>query len=142
MPDDWRVSTRRGLARQNRRITTGLIVDDQGSPKEQEMQLWIPIAQASPVTSTTVLPAGAIVTRCAINVEVAYSDETTVTVGQTGSAALLMGTADSQPDAINSFDAPQMTAWGASALPVLVTIAGSPSVGSGHVLVEYSVPGS
>ena len=147
MPDDWRVSTRRGLAQQNRRITFGKIVDDQGSQKAQEMQLLIPIAQASPVTSTTVLPANALVTRAAIQVNVAYSGGTTITVGQTGSASLLMSSGDSNPTLAvvapyNLFDAPQTTAWGSSALPVLITIAGGPAAGSGNVLVEYSVPGS
>lgn len=147
MGEDWKNGySRRNLARLNRRqpsASTGT----GGTATGKEMQIWLPIAQASPVTSATVIPGGAIVTRAAITYDVAYTADTTITVGQTGSASLLMGTADSQPDRAivgtsNTDDAPQTTAWGASALPVLVTIAGGPVAGSGHVLVEYSVPGS
>jgi hypothetical protein len=106
------------------------------------VQLFIPVGTAASTSSTTNIPANAVVTRAAINVEVAYSDETTITVGRAGSLSLLMGTADSQPDAINLYDAPQTTQWGGSSLPVVITIAGAPGVGSSHVLVEYSVPGS
>ena len=36
------------------------------------------------------------------------------------------------------YGAPQDTAWGGSALPVLVTISGAPSVGSGFAIVLTS----
>jgi hypothetical protein len=93
-------------------------------------------------SSATSIPANAIILRSDVNVEVAFSNGATIAVGQTGTTNLLQGTADSTPQTVDLYDALQRTNWGNSALPVLVTITGSPSVGSGHVTVSYTVPNS
>ena len=88
----------------------------------------------------TDIPANAIVTSCAVQVLTQYSPGTTITVGQTGQTSLLMGTTDIYPTVAAEYEASQRTPWGSSALPVLATVSGSPSVGSAVVLLKYCSP--
>jgi hypothetical protein len=91
-------------------------------------------------SSTKAIPANAVITRCLVQITTPYSGGATITVGRTGSAALLMAAADNVATVAGDYDAPQRTGWGASELAVLVTVAGSPGAGAGRVLVAYSVP--
>jgi hypothetical protein len=112
------------------------------SPSVAGALFWIrmPITNAASQSSTTVIPANAVVARAVVTVTTTYSAGATISVGQTGTTALLMATADSSPTIVNSYDAPQDTAWGASALAVLVTIGGAPAAGAGFVSIYYAVP--
>lgn len=95
--------------------------------------------------STNSIPAGALITRSWLEITSAYSAGATITLGQTGSTALLMGTQDSAPtDAIvgsqNVYHALEPKAWGSSTLPLLATVAGSPGAGAGFAAAEYQLP--
>ena len=70
----------------------------------------------------------------------AFSAGTTITVGQNGSTSLLLGTSDSVPTVADAYGSELAVAWGSSVLPVLVTVAGTPSTGAGNVVVSYCVP--
>jgi hypothetical protein len=91
-------------------------------------------------SSVSTIPANAVIRRCTLNVTTAYSAGTTIAIGQTGTTNLLMATGDNVATAINTYDASLVTAWGASALQVLATIVGAPSVGVGTVTVDYTLP--
>lgn len=97
------------------------------------------ITNAASQSSAASVPANAVVRRAMLDIQTPYSAGATITVGQTGSAALLMGTSDNAPTVAGLYEVSQDTAWGASALAVLVTVAGAPSVGAGFVIVEYTV---
>ena len=103
-------------------------------------EIRMPITTAASQSSATSIPANAVVSSAELDVRTAYSSGTTLKIGQTGTLNLLQDTGDNFPTVQNLYRAPQDTAWGASALPVLVTITGAPSVGSGFVIVRYSVP--
>ena len=92
-------------------------------------------------SSADSIPANAVIGRADIVIGTSYSVGATITVGRTGSAALLADTTDSYPaNPADTYVGPQRTAWGGSALPVLVTVGGSPSVGAADVYVEWTLP--
>jgi hypothetical protein len=93
-------------------------------------------------TSVTSLPANAVIQRCVLNVTTAYSAGATIEAGQTGSLALAMGTGDNTPQSVDTYMVDQVTAWGGSALPLVVTIAGGPTAGVGTMTIYYSSPNS
>ena len=90
--------------------------------------------------SATSIPAGAIVLRAMLDVTAPYDAGTLIEVGRTGNLSLLMGTGDSFPATVDGYDAPQDTAWGGTALPVITTIVGAPAAGAALVTVEYAIP--
>lgn len=90
--------------------------------------------------SGTLIPAGAIVTSSLVDIFTPYSPGTLMEVGQAGSSTLLMSSEDVATGFMNQYEAFQDTSWGASALPVVVTVSGSPTVGSGACLVTYTLP--
>lgn len=98
------------------------------------------ITTAATQTSITNIPANAIVRRAYVEIDVLYSPGTAMQVGQTGSPNLLMSSSDIYPTVSGAYEAIQDTPWGITSLPVLLTVSGSPSVGSGFVVVEYSIP--
>lgn len=104
------------------------------------------IGTAASQQSASSVPANAIITRAYLDMQSAgaapYSAGTTIQIGRTGAAALLMDVADSVPTAAagHIYNAQQGTPWGGAALPVLVTIAGAPGAGVGFVYVEYAIP--
>ena len=101
--------------------------------------LRIPIALAT-VASSTPLPANAVIERGAVTIVTPYSAGATINVGQAGSTAEFMANADISPNpqtaGISVLE--QDTPAGSTA-PLLVTIGGAPSVGSGFVTVRYTV---
>jgi hypothetical protein len=98
------------------------------------------IGTAASQSSVSSIPSGAIVKQSIINITTPYTGGATIAVGQTGTTALLQGTGDNTPQTVDQYNADQRTAWGGSPLPVLVTVAGSPSAGVGTVTVTYTLP--
>lgn len=98
------------------------------------------ITNAASQSSTTQISASAVVLRAYIDVVTPYSANATIQVGQTGTAGLLMATGDSFPTVAGIYDADQDTAWGGSALAVLVTVGGTPAAGAGFCGVVYTIP--
>ena len=99
----------------------------------------MPITTSASQSSTTSIPAGAIVTRADVTITTPYSVGGTISVGRTGSTSLLQATGDNDPQVISEYEANQRTAWGGSPLPVLVTVGGAPGAGAGFVTVQYAL---
>ncbi len=106
------------------------------------LTIQLAIGTSGTYTSVTSIPANAVILRSTINITTGYTAAATIAVGQTGSTSLLQATGDSVAQTIDTYDALQVTAWGGSSLPLLVTIGGSPSTGVGTVTVEYTTPQS
>ena len=98
------------------------------------------ITNAASQSSTAVIPANAVVRSMTLDIVTPYSAGATITVGQTGSAALLGATTDNLATVAGQYEVNQDTSWGASALAVLITVAGSPAAGAGYCVVHYTVP--
>ncbi len=98
----------------------------------------IPVALIT-VSSTTSIPAGAIVLRAFLDVTTPYSGGTTIELGTAANASLFMTTAQNTPTSANLYDKPQDTV-NTTADPLLVTIAGGPAAGAGFACVEYCIP--
>ena len=112
-----------------------------GTPVTGALQVVkLPITNAASQSSTTQIPANATVRCCALDITTPYSAGATITVGQTGTPALLMGATDSLATVAGLYQNEGDISWGASALAVLVTVAGTPAAGAGFVLVHYTQP--
>jgi hypothetical protein len=98
------------------------------------------ITNAASQSSATLIPASAIVVSTQLDITTPFSAGATITVGQTGSAALLMATTDNLATVANVYEVSQDVAWGASALAVLITVAGAPAAGAGQAIVRYTLP--
>lgn len=91
-------------------------------------------------SSATSVPANAYVISAELKVTTPYSGGSTISIGRTGSTSLLQTTTDNLTTAANSYVVDQDTAFGGSALPVLVTVGGAPAAGAGVAIVRYTVP--
>lgn len=111
-----------------------------GSTSGAVREIRFAVTNAASQSSATTIPANAIVNDVKLDVTTPYSAGATVSIGQTGSASLLQATGDNLATVAGIYDVEQDTAWGASALAVLVTVAGAPAAGAGQVVVQYSVP--
>jgi hypothetical protein len=100
------------------------------------------ITNAASQSSASTIPANAVVVDTKVDITTPYSAGATITVGQTGSAALLQGTGDNLATVAGVYETSQDVAWGASALAVLVTVTGAPAAGAGFVVVQYVVADS
>ena len=100
------------------------------------------IGTSASQSSTTSIPANAVVYKTIVNIAVAYSAGATISIGQSGTTALLQGTSGNSPVNVGQYETMNRVAWGSSALAVLATVGGSPSAGSGTVTVFYSQPNS
>jgi len=98
------------------------------------------ITNAASQSSSSQIPANATVVETTLDIVTPYSAGATISVGQTGTPALLQATTDNLATVAGQYQTPQDVAWGASPLAVLVTVAGSPAAGAGFCLVKYSVP--
>lgn len=98
------------------------------------------LTNAASQSSATSIPANYVISNVLLDITTAYSAGATISVGQTGSTALLMATTDNVPQSAAQFSSEQDTAWGAAALPVLVTVAGAPAAGAGFCVVDYCLP--
>jgi hypothetical protein len=101
-----------------------------------------PITTTATQNSITTIPGGSLVTRVAVRVTSAFSGGTTIQIGNSTLASLLMatGTIDTSLATPGLYDLPLDVLWGSSTLPVQVSIGGSPSLGAGYVLVLYGAP--
>jgi hypothetical protein len=98
------------------------------------------ITNAASQSSASTIPANAVVVDTKVSVVTPFSGGATISVGQTGTAALLQATTDNLATVAGLYQTPQDVAWGGAALAVLVTIAGAPAAGAGFVVVQYAVP--
>ena len=98
----------------------------------------IPVALIT-VSSTTSIPAGAIVLRAFLDVTTPYSGGTTIELGTAANASLFMTAAQNTPQNVNLYDNPQDT-LNAIADPLLVTVSGGPGAGVAVACVEYAIP--
>lgn len=98
------------------------------------------IGTSASYSSASDIPANATILSATVDVTTPYSGGATISVGRTGSTSLLQATTDNLPTAANLYKVEQNTAWGGSALPVLVTIGGTPGAGVGTVVVLYTQP--
>lgn len=98
------------------------------------------ITNAASQSSSSQIPAGAVSVETVLDIVTPYSAGATITVGQTGTAALLQATTDNLATVAGQYSTPQNVAWGGSPLAVLITVAGAPAAGGGFCLVKYSVP--
>ena len=98
------------------------------------------ITNAASQSSTAIVPANAVARSVTLDIVTPYSAGATITVGQTGTPALLAATTDCLATVAGQYEVVQDTAWGASALAVLITVAGSPAAGAGFCVVHYTVP--
>lgn len=95
-----------------------------------------PVALAT-VSSATQIPANAIVQSTELDVTTPYSGGATISIGQTGTVALLQATTDNSLQTANLYSSEQDVAWGASPLAVLVTVTGAPAAGAAQCIVRY-----
>jgi len=100
------------------------------------------VGTAASQSSTNNIPANAIIENIMLDVTTPFSGGATISVGQTGSTALLMATTDNFPQTAGQYYIAEDTSWGASALQLLVTVGGAPAAGVAAVRVEFSVPES
>lgn len=91
-------------------------------------------------SSATSIPANARIVESEFVVSTPYSGGSAVAFGRTGSTSLIMATTDNLPTVANTYQVPQDTAFGGSALPLLVTVTGAPAAGVGVAIVRYTVP--
>jgi hypothetical protein len=94
------------------------------------------------VSSADNIPANAVITRFYVQVTSAFNVGAVLTLGRTGSTALLLtsgsGSLDLTVVAPNDF--PCLIQWGSSALPVLATYSWA-TQGAATIFVEYALPG-
>jgi len=88
--------------------------------------------------SASSIPATAVVQDCVVRIDTPYSPGTTISVGRSGSAALVQATTDNDPTIAGLYQAPQDTLWGVLG-QVQVTVGGSPGAGAGYCSVNYVV---
>ena len=111
---------------------------DTGGSSAAIMEIRFAVTTAATSTSVTSIPAGAQIVDAQLSVTTPFSGGTTISVGQTGSVSLLMGTGDNTPGTNNIYQVQQDTPWGGSPLPVLVTVGGSPGAGAAVCIVKYT----
>jgi len=91
------------------------------------------------VNSATLMPAGSTVIRATLNVTIAYTPGALITLGTLGNPVAYQGPGDNDPQVVDLYDAPQITALIGAPSPVQATVTGAAN-GAATVLVEYTVP--
>jgi hypothetical protein len=89
-------------------------------------------------SSVSSIPANAVVKDCMIRIDTSYSPGTTISVGRSGSIALVQMIVDNDPTTVGLYQAPQDTLWSILG-QVQVTVGGSPGIGGGYCSVNYVV---
>jgi hypothetical protein len=119
-----------------------LISANAPTPAGVQSMVRVPIATATPVTSATILPVGAVITDAFVDVTTPYSAGATISVGTPVNNTLFQnGTGaspDNDPQAANLYqtqDTPVPAAGGAQ--PLQVNIAGAPAAGAGFAYILY-----
>jgi hypothetical protein len=118
-------------------LTTKAYVDS-GGASGAVAEIRFAIGTGATQNSATQIPAGAFISSTEVEITTPYSGGATITVGQTGTPALLQATSDNAPTLAGTYQVNGDTAWGASPLTVLVTVGGAPGAGAGFVIVRYS----
>jgi hypothetical protein len=113
---------------------------DTGGASAAIMEIRFAVGTAATSSSVASIPANAQITEAELSVTTPFSGGTTISVGQTGSTSLLMATGDITATLANIYQDMQDTAWGASPLPVLVTVGGAPAAGAAVCIVKYTEP--
>lgn len=90
-------------------------------------------------SSTSTIPANAIIKQVYTKITTAFSGGTTLSVGITGTATLFLN-ALAQVTAIGEYENNERISIGGSAATALCTIAGSPGAGVGVVYIDWVVP--
>lgn len=92
--------------------------------------------------STSSIPANNRIVFCSFEITTPYSGGATLSVGNTATVDLFMGTSQNRPQnpAGSIFEVGQDTAQGGSATVVRTTITGAPAAGAGVVVVRYCTP--
>ena len=117
-----------------------LKIGDIGSVTGAERVISFDIDNTASQASTSSIPANAVIMDTKVKITTPYSVGGTIEVGQTGDTDLLQTTADNDPQSANTYQCADPLDWGGSALPVLVTVGGTPAAGDGTVYVTYTVP--
>lgn len=108
-----------------------------GAIRELRMTLGFGATQ----TSTAKIQANAIVTEATLDITLAFSPGTTMTIGRVGSLALLQSTSDNLATVAGMYQSMQDTDWGVTELGVVVTVGGVvPVAGTGFCIVKYTMP--
>jgi hypothetical protein len=92
--------------------------------------------------STLAIPANNRIVFCSVEVTTSYSGGATISVGNTATADLFMGTTQNNPQAApgNIYEVGQDTGQGGSATVVRTTVAAAPAAGAGVVVVRFCSP--
>lgn len=143
----WETSQFGGTSREwvgglqaNLRTIEGLLAAGTAGGPVRQVRMTASHSAASHTSSTDV-PANAKPTRLTWQNTAAWSGGTTIAIGRSGSTALLLDT--TYPLDLTTVGVPQVidlpldTAWGASALPLLITVGGAPAAGSAICRLEY-----
>ena len=107
------------------------------APAGTLQQIRIPFALAN-ASSTALLPVGAFVKSCSVEIDTPYNVGATVSVGQTGTPSSFMPTTGNDPQVVGFYEQQQETP-AVGGLPVLVTVTGA-AAGSGVAWVTYATP--
>ncbi len=100
-------------------------------------QIRVPFTLAN-ASSAALLPAGAFVKECTVEIDTPYNAGATISVGQTGTPTSFQATADNNPQIAGLYEENQETS-AVGGLAVLVTVTGA-AAGSGVAWVTYAVP--
>lgn len=97
----------------------------------------IELTTAATQTSTKEIPANAVVLRTRVNIVTPFSVGTLISVGRTSAMTMLQAPTDNLATQAGVYEVPQETSW-LTAGAVEVNIDGTPNVGDGFVVVEYT----
>jgi hypothetical protein len=118
-------------------LATKRYADSVAGPQAGAIRVAIGVSN---VSSTSSLPAGAVVTNAKLDIQTAYSAGATIQVGISGQPALFMDTGDSSPQTPDIYDLPQDSTFVGAASPVTVTFGGTPTAGAGFAIVNWVLP--
>jgi hypothetical protein len=90
-------------------------------------------------SSVLAIPAGAVVSYAAIDIETAFSAGTTMQLGVAGTAAAFLEASRVTPTQVGIYQLPQETPV-SGPLVAQMAMGGSPGAGAGFMIVVYSVP--
>lgn len=108
-----------------------------GSPASRWIR--VPVGLVT-VSSATFVPLGAYIVQARLQVSVAYTAGTTISLGYTGTVAAFLATDENAPGLVETYYKFQETSIGAAPRALLVTVAGAPIAGSGVAWIEYVNP--
>jgi hypothetical protein len=90
--------------------------------------------------SDSQIPANARILEAMLIITTAYSGGATISIGNTATADLFMGTTQNSPQVLKTWTVEQDTDQGGSATVVRTTVSNTPAAGAGVAIVKYSSP--